>query len=105
MGFMAVEKGGVMFLMGDRRGGHLNVTQADGKPYVPAKNRHPYAEGEVEIATCMPGTKFHTDAKPLCQIAFGDIETLKSEPVVAVLHQMRDLSESILLTFERRFFP
>jgi hypothetical protein len=104
LGFMGVEKGGEVYIMGDRRSGHLSVNQADGKPYVSAKNRHPYAEGEVEFVTCAPGTKFHTDMKPLCQIAFGKIEVLKTEPVVKVLHQMRDLVESILLTFERRFF-
>jgi hypothetical protein len=105
MGFMALEKGGMLLIMGDRRGGHLTVTQTDGAPYVPCARRHPYVAGEVEIVTCMPGSKFHTDAKPLCQIAFGEVDALKSEPVVAVLHQMRDLSESILLAFERRFFP
>jgi hypothetical protein len=104
LGFMGVEKGGEVYIMGDRRGGHLSVNQADGKPYVPAKARHSYVEGEVEIVTCAPGTKFHTNMKPLCQIAFGKIEALKTEPVVAVLHQMRDLVEGILLTFERRFF-
>jgi hypothetical protein len=104
LGFMGVEKGGEVYIIGDRRSGHLSVNQADGKPYVSAKNRHPYAEGEVEIVTCAPGTKFHTDMKPLCQIAFGKIEVLKTEPVVKVLHQMRDLVESILLTFERRVF-
>jgi hypothetical protein len=103
LGFMGVEKGKV-YIMGDRRGGHLSVDQMDGKPYVAAKSRHPYAEGEVEILTCAPGTKFHTDMKPLCQIAFGKIEVLKTEPVVKVLHQMRDLVESILQAFERRFF-
>ena len=83
----------------------MAVNQANGKPYVPAKLRHPYAEGEVEFVTCAPGTKFHTDMKPLCKIAFGEIEAIKAEPIVAVLHQMRDLGERILRAFERRFFP
>jgi hypothetical protein len=46
-----------LYITGDRRGGHLVVNQTDGKPYVPAKLRHPYAEGEVEFVTCAPGTK------------------------------------------------
>lgn len=104
LGFMGVEKGGAVYIMGDRRSAHLSVNQADGKLYVHANERHPYAEGEIEIVTCAPGTKFHTDMKPLCQIAFGKIEVLKTEPVVKVLRQMRDLVEDILLIFERRFF-
>lgn len=102
--FMASEKGGLVLIQGDRRGGHIRTNLEDGKPYVPSERRHPYADGEVEFITCRPGTKFHTDMKPLCQVTFGYIEAIKSEPVVATLHQMRDLSEGILLTFERRFF-
>jgi hypothetical protein len=104
VGFMAVEKGGALYITGDRRNGYLATNQADGKPYVPAKDRHPYVEGETEFVICAPGTKFHTDMQPLCKITFGQIEAINAEPVVAVLQQMRDLVERILLTFERRFF-
>jgi hypothetical protein len=103
--FMAVEKGGTLYITGDRRSGYLATNQADGKPYVPAKDRHPYAEGETEFVICAPGTKFRTDMKPLCKITFGQIQAINTESVVAVLHQMRDLVERTLLAFHDRFFP
>ncbi len=104
IGAMAVEKGGRVLIMGDRRTAYLSTKGLDDKPYVPAQKRHPYAVGEMEVVTCTPGTKFHTDLHPACQVAFGQIEVLKREPVVTVLNDMRALVERILLTFEKRFF-
>jgi hypothetical protein len=55
---------------------------------------------DMEIATCIPGTDFEIEASPSFNIALGDIEGFEREPVVAVLHQMRQLVQKILLTFE-----
>jgi hypothetical protein len=105
IGLMAVEKGGALYITGDRRNGYIATNQTERKPYVPARDRHPYAEGETEFVICAPGTKFHTDMKPVCNITFGKIEGVEREPIVAVLRQMRDLVQSTLLTFGDRFFP
>src|SRR5262249_41356829 len=58
---------------------------------------------EIDFLTCAPGTKFEADFKPTLNIAFGDVKALKCEPIVAVLHQMRQLVDGILLAFDRRF--
>jgi hypothetical protein len=58
---------------------------------------------DMEVATTTPGTQFYTDFKPTVDIAFRKIG-IGRKPIVAVLNQMRDLVEGILLTFERRFF-
>jgi hypothetical protein len=59
---------------------------------------------DMEIATAIPGTKFETEVYPSFNIALGDIDGFEREPVVAVLHQMRQLVERILLSFDKRFF-
>jgi hypothetical protein len=58
----------------------------------------------MEIATAIPGTDFEAEVYPSFNIALGDIEGFEREPVVAVLHGMRQLVKSILLKFERGFF-
>lgn len=65
--------------------------------------RPPYKD--MEFLTAKPGTKFEADFQPTFAIAFAKIAGFEREPVVAVLHQMRDLTERILLTFKSRFFP
>jgi hypothetical protein len=62
------------------------------------------AKDDMEIATCIPGSQFEIEIQPSFNIALGDIEGFEREPVVAVLHQMRQLVQKILLTFEGRFF-
>lgn len=57
-----------------------------------------------EFLTTTPGAKFQTNMRPTFNIALSDVEGFELEPVVATLNQMRDLVESILLTFKRRFF-
>jgi hypothetical protein len=59
---------------------------------------------DMEIATAVPGTKFHANVQPSFNVALGDIEGFEREPVVAVLHKMRQLVEHILQRFEKRFF-
>jgi hypothetical protein len=61
-------------------------------------------EDDMEILTTPPGTKFKAELHPSFNIAFREIEGLEREPVAAVLHQMRQLVERILPTFEKRFF-
>jgi hypothetical protein len=58
----------------------------------------------MEFATTNVGTKFETNFKPALDIAFGQVPGMDCEPVVSVLHQMRDLVEEALLAFESRFF-
>jgi hypothetical protein len=62
-------------------------------------------QDDMEIATCIPGTEFEIEMHPSFNIAFSDIAGFEREPIVAVLHQMRELVERILLTFKGRFFP
>lgn len=69
-----------------------------------AKLRPGAPKDDMEIATTIPGTKFEINVEPTFNIALGDIEGFEREPAVAVLHQMRQLVERILLTFEKRFF-
>jgi hypothetical protein len=59
---------------------------------------------DMEIATTIPGTKFEVNVEPSFNVALGDIEGFEREPVVVVLHQMRQLVRRILQTFEKRFF-
>lgn len=95
--FLAVEKGGMALIIGDRAGGHLRVGD-----YVPS-SRPPSADDELEFMTVRPNTTFHTDMRPLMNVAFKDIGPIKGEPVVAVLHQMRELVERTLLSFVSPF--
>jgi hypothetical protein len=62
------------------------------------------SQDDMEIVTAIPGTKFEADLEPTFNIALSKVGAFEREPVVAVLHQMRQLVERILLTFERRFF-
>jgi hypothetical protein len=59
---------------------------------------------DMEIATAIPGTQFEIEVNPAFNIALGDIEGFERQPVVTVLHQMRQVVHRILLTFEKRFF-
>jgi hypothetical protein len=97
-GFLAVEKGGRALIIGGRDAGHL-VTDN----YVPLA-RPPCPEDRFEFMTTTPGSKFHTDMRPAINVAFGKVQSLKREPIVAALDQMRQLVDGILLAFEKRFF-
>jgi len=72
-----------------------------------AKTRLPPGapKDDMEIATAIPGTDFEAEVEPSLDIALGDIEGFERQHVVAVLHQMRQLVERILLTFKGKFFP
>jgi hypothetical protein len=59
---------------------------------------------DMEIATTLPGTKFEAEFYPSFNVALSNIEGFEREPVVAVLHKMRQLVERTLLTFRDRFF-
>lgn len=63
------------------------------------------SKDDMEVATSLPGTKFEAEFYPSFNIALADIEGFEREPVVAVLQQMCDLVERILLTFRSRFYP
>jgi hypothetical protein len=59
----------------------------------------------LEFLAIVPGTKVDTDCKPTIDVAFTKTPGLEREPIGIALHQMRQLVEGILLTFEKRFFP
>jgi len=61
-------------------------------------------EDEIVLARCSPGTEIEYDAKPVISVAFGDIEVLKGEDIVARLREMVDLTQRIVQIFERYFF-
>jgi hypothetical protein len=78
--------------------------EADGKTWVEfgmLPDARP--DEQMDFLTVTPGAHFEADTQPAFNIAFGDIEVLKTEPVVAVLHQMRQLVDGIILTFDKRF--
>jgi hypothetical protein len=91
--------GPVVLIIGNRNGQHLHA-----KGYVPTP-RPPRPSNEYEFLTAVPGTRLHASVEPSFGVTFRDIEGFERQPVVAVLHQMRQLVEGILLTFEKRFFP
>lgn len=91
---------GLPLIIGSRWGQHL---VCDG--YKPKFLAIEAMHEDGEFLTTTPGAEVHFQGQPTFQIAFRDVEGFKLEPVVEVLHQMRDLVESIFLTFERRFFP
>jgi hypothetical protein len=111
---------GKIIRVGSRRGAHM---LHDGKNFIQhdeskkpifrkegdARARIEFAwagnvcDEKMEFLTCTPGTHFEADFHPCLNVAFGDIKILKHEPVVAVLEQMRQLVERVLLTFDGRF--
>lgn len=90
---------GRLLVMGNRWGQHLH---AEG--YTPKFFAIEAMSDDPEFLTTTPGAQVEYDCKPTFQIAFDKVRGLEREPAVAVLHQMRDLVESIFLTFEKRFF-
>jgi hypothetical protein len=77
----------------------------DGKPYVLFEPNIAAGDDEMEFMVTTPGAKFQADIKPTVEISFSKIKGLEREPICISLHQMRQLVEGILLTFEDRFFP
>jgi hypothetical protein len=60
-------------------------------------------KADFEFMTTTPGAKFDTDFQPAMNIAFDQVG-VRGQPVVAVLNDMRDLVQRLLLAFEKRFF-
>jgi hypothetical protein len=58
----------------------------------------------IELLTARKGAQFQMDFQPTLGIPIEKVSKTEDEPVVAVLHQLRDLVERIVLTFEARFF-
>jgi len=63
------------------------------------------AEKSLEFMTATPGAQFETDMKPTLQIAFRDVRGAETEPVIAVLSQMREATARIIAEFRTTFFP
>lgn len=59
---------------------------------------------KFELATCSLGAKFDANFEPIFNIAINDIQITKREPVITHLSQIRELVQSIFLTFKDRFF-
>jgi hypothetical protein len=89
-------------IIGDRRGQYM--TDEKGRAII-AKGPDPFIrKNECEFLTLAPGGKFQCDIQPTINVAFTKVPLFKGQPVAAVLNQMRNLTESLLLTFEKRFF-
>ncbi|MDP3383382.1 MAG: hypothetical protein Q8S47_08660, partial [Phenylobacterium sp.] len=111
---------GLPFVMGSRSGQHLIVSPRPTHAQL-AVTRYPMAfwdarpgritfgnasspgEESLEFMTTTPGAKFHADLHPTFSIGFTNVG-LDGQPVTAVLNDMRDLVERLLLTFASRFF-
>lgn len=61
-------------------------------------------DDSMEFMTTDFGADVQTEIEPLFDIVFQDVQGLEGESVVAGLHQMRSLTESITLLFGSRFF-
>lgn len=90
---------GQLLVMGNRWGQHLH---AEG--YAPKFFAIEAMSDDPEFLTTTPGARVECECQPTFQITFDKLRGHKREPAVAVLKQMRDIVESIVLTFERRFF-
>ncbi len=78
--------------------------QIDGVSYIefgPLADNPTY--DDMEIATTFPGARLEIDAKPTFTVSFSKIG-LDGQPIIAVLNDMSDLVESLLLSFESKFF-
>jgi len=89
---------GRALIFGNRNGQHLIV---DG--YIP-KVSAIAVQKEGEFLTTTPFAQFEYDGEPIFQISFNEVRGFEREPIVAVLHQMRDLVDGVLLAFQKRFF-
>jgi hypothetical protein len=111
---------GVGLVIGSRTGKHLVMnkpfTEADlvetGKPLafydcrpgrIVCGDAGTPGDESLEFLTTTPGAKFETDIRPTLNISFAKVG-LDGQTVVAVLNDMRQLVERILIAFERRFF-
>jgi hypothetical protein len=81
-----------------------DIIMVNGSPAMSFEPNVAAGDDDMEILTATPGTKFYCDFQPSLNVSFRNIEGLEREPVVAVLHQMRQLVKRLLLTFEARFF-
>jgi len=114
---LAVFKGGKLLRIGFKNGKHLvpippngNLSQPDpakmpafipdhGFVFVPAPG-----DDEMEVLATVPGTQFYCHFQPTLDVAFTNTPGIEREPICVALHQMRELVDGVLLTFERRFF-
>lgn len=111
---------GLGLSIGNRRGKHLRMNNAfdieklgyTGEPHAKYDVRPGRIvfndlkrtwDDSLEFLTTTPGAKFDTDFEITMNIAFDEVG-IRRQPVVAVLNDMRDLVERLLLAFEKRFF-
>ncbi len=93
---------GTPYVLGNRRGQHLRTEI--GRAVV-AKGPDPIVgETDYEFLTTSPLARFEGKLEPTINVVFQEAGDFKNQSIIAVLVQMSDLVESILLTFERRFF-
>ena len=118
-GLIAIFKPGKLVRLGFKHGKHLfpsgphnDLTQPDASkmpdfiPYQGFVFEPDIAAGddEMELMTVKPGTQFYAQFKPTIDVAFTETPGLEREPVGIALHEMRQLVDGTLLTFENRFF-
>ncbi len=104
--------------LGPRAGRHMirnaenNLVQADPEkqpPYIPGRVVFSASPAELddamEFMTTDPGADVEAQFDPAFDMVFRNVQGLEGQPVIAGLYQMRDLTQSIFLAFQRRFFP
>jgi len=120
---------GLVLVVGARSGKHLYTEEYIGTKPMPTDAEISGMTGPTGVYTCLPGTsirfdtdtcaadesfeflittpgaKFETDMKPTFNIALQDVGRAETEPVVALLSQMREASARIIIEFRRTFFP
>jgi|GEM_PF-550360 len=84
--------------------GHQPRISTEGTPHIILETL-PGHEEDFEIMTGLPSTQFEADFQPTFNVAIKKDGFAKHQPIAAEIVQMRDLVQSIFLTFERRFFP
>jgi hypothetical protein len=79
------------------------ITSYDGPISV---NASPWGNLEkgVHLLTTDLATQGECHSQLSSQIAFGDVEIVKDQPIISTLNQMLNLCESIIANFESKFF-
>jgi hypothetical protein len=122
MSYLGIQSGGIV-AVGPRHGRHLVPhpttrslvqTNSDLQPQlIPLPDdqsrmlfhiARPPSDKDTEYLVVTPGTQFQADFEPSFAIAFSEIRGFEREPLIAVLHQMRDLAHGIVVAFGNRFF-
>lgn len=64
-----------------------------------------YLEKGIEVLRFSLDGETNLECDATIEVVFGEIDIVARQPVVPLLQQFADFAQSIILTFERRFFP